>query len=266
MTKWRFFGDSHGCLDELESLAIKADESDGPVDIECVVGDFGFYPNAIGVVNNFSFYSSDPLVDVVSDRPVKRMFIRGNHEDHSMLPLDANEPVDLSEVPGWSYIPDGYIDSSIMFIGGAFSIDRAYRSSGPFRYHENEQISAAKESEIFDKLIENISNINTIVTHDCPFSVYPRVIPGGNPIDTPLNTQARFFDHIFDRIKIVGSDHPRITWIFGHHHKSTTFVQDGVKFVCLDTSHIFHTTRFGIGPYFGVIPSPDKSTITIEVP
>lgn len=251
MTRWRFFGDSHGCMRDLEELAVAADKAEGPVDIECVVGDFGFYPDNVDVCQ--------------TNRPVKRMFIRGNHEDHSQLPLDCTQPTTVDKMAPWLYIPDAHIESSMMFIGGAFSIDRAYRQSGPYRFHHNEQLTVAQECAVFDKLKANRADIKYLITHDCPMHIYPYRCPGGAVKESHLNTQAKFFNSVFDHIKIPGKETPVITWIFGHHHKPVDMVMDGVRFICLDVSHPMDYTSSEYGRIW-IKPSPYKSTFTVDLP
>jgi hypothetical protein len=205
------------------------------------VGDFGFYPEC------------DERPKPIDGLMSKRYFIRGNHEDHPCLPLKSEVPI----TPGygfddWSYIPDGWFHpDGIFFVGGAYSIDRAYRMSGPFRFHYIEQLSVQQEIDVFDKFVENIDKIKVIVTHDCPLSQYVPLF--GDRLRSAKgdsqNTQARLFDHMFDRIKRVGSDVARVQWVFGHHHQHASKLIHGVHFKCLVPIHV----QFRNDPEHGMV-------------
>ena len=89
----RYIGDIHGKLWEYQSLLT----CEYPT---VQVGDFGA---GFRVIPEF-----DP----------KDRWIRGNHDDPTIARANPN------------WIPDGTVEGKIMYIGGAWSIDRAYRIPG----------------------------------------------------------------------------------------------------------------------------------------
>lgn len=230
MSNWQFIGDSHGDFDALTRVIHDmTDKYQDQPDKIVQVGDFGFYPECSERPNHIGAVTSE------------LMFIRGNHEDHSCLPLDAKEPVNPGHgFDDWKYVPDGWFHpDGIFFIGGAYSIDRAYRISGPFRFHYNEQLSVQEEHNVFDRFMEVIDKVKVIVTHDCPLSQYVPLF--GDRLrrakGDSLNTQARMFDALFERIRRVGGETSHITWVFGHHHEHASKIIDGVHFKCLVPIH-----------------------------
>ena len=60
------------------------------------------------------------------DEVMNHKFIRGNHDD----------PQACREHPYW--IKDGLIENDIMYIGGAWSIDREYRTEGVSWWRDEE--------------------------------------------------------------------------------------------------------------------------------
>jgi hypothetical protein len=222
MSRWTFFGDAHGDFMSLNNMMVRAQHKFGASDYQVQVGDFGFYPETKN--------RPDPINEVTGER----LFIRGNHEDHSSLPLDATEPV-LVGYDQWKYVPDAWFHpDGVLFIGGAYSIDRAYRINGPYRFHYNEQLSVREEYEIFDKIRELKSKIKVIVTHDCPLSVYTTLFGDRLRKVGYENTQARFFTQVLEELSIPNCSDHRLTWIFGHHHQHVDQQVGDTRFVCLN--------------------------------
>lgn len=210
-----FVGDLHGMRMKYAEAVMERIRREEKPDLVIQVGDFGYYPK------------SDPWPLEKDILEGWKLFIRGNHEDHHSLPLDATE-IQPTEYGNWGFIPDGYFLDGIFFIGGAFSIDRGYRPTGPYRWHEEEQLSAAQERAVFDKLAEVIDDVKVVVTHDGPASIYRRLISHHGRIEghTPV-----FHDHIMEFIDEHGG---RVDWVFGHHHKHVELYRKKISFTCLD--------------------------------
>lgn len=187
----------------------------------------GHQPDEIIQVGDFGYY---PLVD---DLPIEMpnlasgesKFIRGNHEDHESLPLEAAYPTE-TKYGSWKYVPDGYIDDNgILYIGGAQSLpsdkearvqaDLRLRQIGerfPYRWYHNEEISEEKQSEIFDVIQEYRGDIRLVVSHDCPQHIC-RMLHGrfAYPSSTGL---------FLDRVWNAFPSGAKPLWRFGHHHMS----------------------------------------------
>lgn len=176
------------------------------------VGDFGIYPNHL---------SKDHLVD----HGIQQRFIRGNHEDHAFL-ADKTEPFMYGP---WEFIPDGWIDEEeILYMGGAWSIDRQYRQSiadypGFFDYWDaREQMSIEKMEEIFEKI--KGQTFKAIVTHEAPEFLFPHLV--ATRVQA-RNRTAEFLDRVFANVYTK-------LWVFGHHHKNVHVRAYGTDFHCVD--------------------------------
>ena len=139
-------------------------------------------------------------------------FIRGNHDDPGICRAS----------PGW--IPDGHHDPDwdIMFVGGAFSVDRKHRTEG-LDWWEDEECSIAELNAIVDRYIAVKPRI--MVTHDAPPAAIEAVFPDAG-LFRPLSRTMQAFDAMFEL-------HRPDAWIFGHWHRSASAVVDGTRFQCL---------------------------------
>lgn len=178
----RYIGDVHGKVDRYLPLTYGVDSIQ--------VGDMG-----VG------------FTDIPVLGPNNR-FIRGNHDC----------PEECVSHPNW--IKDGTVEGDTMFIGGAWSIDQAYRIEG-VSWWRDEELSIAD----FDHMI-NVAlaaQPRVMITHDCPKSA---VVPlfGREPVNT--RTQ-QALDVILTACK------PEL-WIFGHWHEDRDMNINGTRFICLD--------------------------------
>lgn len=210
-----FIGDIHGNF-KLTNERIKGVVGlHGNPDLIVQVGDFGFYPKGEGHGTLTNEYIQ-----------CEKYFIRGNHEDHSALPL-ANSTPEVVGYGAWKYVPDGYFRDGIFFCGGAYSIDRSMRQFGPYKYHENEELSVQEERIIFDRFMEVKDEVRCVVTHDCPNDIYNLVITGKDRF--PQATTPKFLNHIAEELKSRD-----VHWIFGHHHKRREMRMGSIKFHLLN--------------------------------
>lgn len=145
-------------------------------------------------------------------------FIRGNHDN----------PEECRKHSQW--IPDGHYDpvTKTMFIGGACSIDRAYRIKD-YSWWEDEELSYQQ----LDAMIDFYSQIKPeiMVTHDAPQAIGAEVIrpllltnPGWPKFEMTRTRMA------FQQMWAI---HQPKLWIFGHYHISFDHILQGTRFVCL---------------------------------
>lgn len=194
-----FIGDIHGDLKNYERLIHKYKSLNS-----IQVGDFGV---------GFPDYKSKPVYinNIFKDIPGTHRFIRGNH-DHPESCMECH-----------SYIPDGHIENNMMFIGGASSIDKAYRTEGR-DWWRNEELSYSKLMQLLEVYEKNKPEI--MVTHDCPEFVTKKF---GKILYEEKSITRQAFDEFF---KI----HKPKYWIFGHWHISFNRVLNDCNFVCLNIS------------------------------
>lgn len=139
-------------------------------------------------------------------------FIRGNHDN----------PEVCRNHPNW--IPDGTLENGIMYIGGAYSIDRAWRTVG-VDWWEDEEIAYTEWDAIISKVEQEKPRV--IVTHDCPNSVVSTLFPQALPIVS--KTQ--------QALDVVFGVHKPDLFIFGHWHYDRNKVINGTRFICLNELH-----------------------------
>lgn len=135
-------------------------------------------------------------------------FIRGNHDNPSVARKHSQ------------HIHDGTVENDMMFVGGAISIDRRYRTEG-FDWWPDEQLTDDEFTAIMG--VYSVAQPNCMVTHDCPIGIYPMLHSHhiGDKARTSLALEKMWQIH-----------KPKV-WVFGHHHKSMDVVVDGTRFVCL---------------------------------
>ena len=186
----RFIGDVHGKIDQYVEITRGCQES-------VQVGDMG-----VGFVDV-------PVLDS------NHRFIRGNHDNPSLC-LDH---------PNW--IPDGTSEFrnslqpySILYIGGAWSIDRAYRTEG-INWWPDEELGHMELLECI-KAADRVKP-RVIVSHDMPQSLAEHMF---NAI--PISTRTQ------QALDVIWQTQPPEFWIFGHWHKDRVEQIDNTTFICLN--------------------------------
>ncbi len=183
----RFIGDIHSQYSEYLQIIENCEES-------IQVGDFGIGFNR----NPIDLYDTD-----------KHRFIRGNHD----WPLGCkHEP---------NYIPDGTVEGNMMLVGGAYSIDKAFRREG-YDWWPDEELSIEELYQIYDKYV--MAKPEVMVCHE-----FPEYITNFFPIKK-FEQRSRTRD-CFEAM--IFKHKPKI-WLGGHWHLPFDHVIDDVRFVVLD--------------------------------
>ncbi len=149
-------GDTHGNIwDMKRSFRIAKEYQCEEIHI---VGDFGCFPN----LPRCKEFLETVSFTAISEN-IRVSFTDGNHENHHFLRDRFKENSDIFVLPGieWKY-RGKYWDKFVSF-GGAYSIDKAYRTLG-LDWFENETIS---EIDLYrlDK------ECDIMFSHDCPFGI-----------------------------------------------------------------------------------------------
>lgn len=150
-------------------------------------------------------------------------YIRGNHDNPEYVKIDPWKEV------GWNYIKDGSVIDGVLYIGGAWSTDRYWRTPG-LNWWPGEEISALEQQEILTNLINYTGRIHTVVSHDCP--VYSYVGNNYKPTST-----SEFLDELRRKV-LLGNKKPE-KWIHGHHHVPLRYSIDAVEFVSLGELEVY---------------------------
>ncbi len=134
------------------------------VDRLLIVGDFGYWPGR-----------ADEFLEAAASSPVPVLFIDGNHEDHPALTHDVTvarhelgltslDPVPLAG--SLTYLPRGsrlvVEGRTLAFLGGARSIDRAWRTPGVDWFLEE----AVHQTDLARLAAGGACDV--LITHDAP--------------------------------------------------------------------------------------------------
>ena len=195
------WGDLHGDFRYLQRFI----QSNPEISSITIAGDFGY-----GFPDTFD-------APFIPNIPV--YFIRGNHDNPQ-----------VREGFNWrnfNYIPDGAIINGVLFIGGAYSIDKDWRTPGATWWPE-EELNQREQAEIIKKIEDYPYPIKLVVSHDCPTFLYK---PAFNITLKSPSPTSEFLQYLYERI-LVGDKRPT-HWYFGHHHSLIDITERGINFSCL---------------------------------
>ena len=157
-------------------------------------GDFGYWPNVSW---------GAPLSNIKLQGTKKILWCDGNHEDHWRLKERKSDEME----PGIIYMPRGSVYTledgrTIMFMGGADSIDKQHRTEG---------VSWFSEEVITQKDLYNLPDIkiDIFITHTCPKELVPEMLKyDDRKTNDPSNEALSALWQIYK---------PKL-WFFGHWH------------------------------------------------
>lgn len=167
MKNYLFLGDTHGDLE----FAVKAAELAAEHNAEIIqLGDWSFlWPRRDQL---------DALSKMLVAHGVVMRFIDGNHDDHPRLQAlaDTNSRGPVTIAPNVIYQPRGSVHEDedgtrFLFLGGAPSIDKAFRTPGKSWWPEETITDVEYQIALSDE-----GTVHVVVTHDAP--EYP---PGYGP-------------------------------------------------------------------------------------
>lgn len=198
----KFIGDTHGKFPQYHKII-----KDHPNTVQ--VGDMGVgfrrWPHGE--------WQQNPRYDLMVDQ--NAWFIRGNHDNPHVCRKHSR------------CIGDGHVEitakgNKIMYIGGAYSIDRHYRIED-YSWWPEEELSQPVMYALAEKYAE--AKPDVMVTHECPLEVIEHI----HSHHFRDNSRTQQFLQVLFR----SNGHQPKLWIHGHHHISFDKVIDGTRFVCL---------------------------------
>lgn len=201
----RIIGDVHGYKQELTALLRATPEH---VTSTIQVGD-------MGVGFGQSDYWHESLDDALKSANAR--FIRGNHDNPAVCKT-------LS-----SYITDGRVEGHSMFIGGAWSIDWAWRTAG-VNWWSDEECSIEQFNQLLD--VYSVVRPRVMFTHDCPTSAAIEMFQkrglllGGYGAKLERTRTASALQAMYEI-------HQPDFWWFGHWHHTTSMKLGNTRFHCL---------------------------------
>jgi len=220
-----FVGDLHANAYAGVAAIQRAAERD--VDLIIQVGDFGFWPDQ-GTQHEGSwarsFVGQIELAIRELEQPIPLLWIPGNHENWREADA-AREDEGLTELGLWEttgHISEahpgvelGIWDKRFLFVGGAVSLDRYYRTPG-HSWFPQERISDELGAEIASR---GVGDVDVIVAHDAPAGVgflderYAGPSSWLAELIAESHAHQRLMRTIFDaRLREGG------LWVNGHHH------------------------------------------------
>lgn len=171
------------------------------------VGDMG-----VGFIRQYGYMEGSTSQNPPFDKMVagNHRFIRGNHDNPGVCRKHKQ------------WIADGTYDpvTKMMFVGGANSIDRQFRTEG-FDWWRDEELGYEEADKVLGTYLEVKPEI--MVTHDCPLMIIP--LMHSHHWNDNSFTQ-RMLQNMFEQHQ------PRL-WFYGHHHKSFVQEVNGTTFRCL---------------------------------
>lgn len=202
-----FIGDVHGKYKSYKKIMKKYENT-------IQVGDMGvgFKRNLyIDGVHINQFFPNPPYDRMVEGN---HRFIRGNHDNPSVCKQHSQ------------CINDGYIEDDVMFVGGAVSIDKEWRTEG-YDWWPEEELTIPELDVIVDKYCEVKPRI--MVTHTAPDFLADSLAWAANrgyKLDIPSRHQQAF--------NVMFFHHKPELWVFGHWHVDFEYMHEGTRFICLN--------------------------------
>jgi hypothetical protein len=195
MALTRIIGDIHGKYFDYR-MALKGCER------SVQVGDFG--------IGFFKDHWHNMVNENMLAEPTHR-FIRGNHDD----------PAKCYEMRG--FIDDGTFEDGVFYVGGAWSIDQAYRIEGVSWWPE-EELSYEQLQDVIDTY--RIIKPRVMITHDCPTSIaWEMFVSRWNSKHIKTRTG--------EALQQMFEYHQPEEWYFGHWHETRDLTLFGTKFQCI---------------------------------
>jgi len=200
-------GDVHNNFGNLNELINKKKP-----DLVICCGDFGYWPNVPW---------GEPLSNIKLQTTKKLLWCDGNHEDHWAIRDRTTDEL----APNIIYMPRGstyQLDDgrTILFMGGAYSIDKLMRSRG---------IDWFPEETISQKDMMNLPDckVDIFITHTCPEELLLDLLPTDErKTSEPSNIALSELWKIYK---------PSL-WFFGHWHTYLTGVMMKTRWYCLSAT------------------------------
>lgn len=202
----RFVGDIHGKWYEYQMILQDCEHP------SVQVGDFG--------VGFHGPYWEDRVNDFHASG--QHRFIRGNHDKPETCKDDMV-----------GCIGDGVVENDVMYIGGAWSIDRDYRTPGVDWWHDEELTQ--DELDVIASTY-TIMKPRILVTHDCPtLAAYYMFVKDGHS----LSARTLYLSRTGETLQRMFETHQPELWLHGHWHLDRDRVINGTRFLCLgELAHV----------------------------
>ena len=203
-------GDMHGNINQMRRVMEKINCK--PKNTLIVLGDFGA---------NYYFDKKDNIFkDAISNYDINFFVIRGNHDGNPINIKNIEEKEKYGnigyiepEYPNIFYAINNNIynieNNTFLVLGGAYSVDKFYRLQLGYKWFSDEQMTEQEKNNFWQK---NITKVDTILTHTCPYENIPKYL-FLKTIDqsTVDNSMEYFLQEVKNKVQYKN-------WFFGHFH------------------------------------------------
>lgn len=222
-------GDKHGNFDGIKEFCVK--NSTTKKDVLIILGDAG--------INYYLNQQDKELKDSIALLPITLFCIHGNHEERpNKIPSYTsikwkNGVVYLEyEYPNILFAKDGEIyeleGTKTIVIGGAYSVDKAYRISTGMIWYASEQPNDKIKKYVEGQLEKLDWSVDLVLSHTCPekFMPYETFFDVSDQSKIDHSTE-KWLDTIENKLNYN-------YWLFAHFHteKETdrfSIVYQGIK-------------------------------------
>lgn len=208
-------GDLHGGLDAKKLLKLPFINEVKEDDVLIVCGDFGYIWETRPEFYDIERKELDLLMKSIK---CTMLFITGNHENfsrYSTFPVTELYGGKVQKITEKCYrVMDGEVlkinGKRFLFIGGAESFDKQYRTEGK-NWWRDERVSI----KAVNKAIKNSNNIDYVISHCAPLSIRNKIflnenIPfNPNEVDESCKNLELLYAHIAGK---------KWKWFMGHYH------------------------------------------------
>src|SRR5579859_5186622 len=206
----RFIGDVHGKIDKYQEILRKFTGS-----LLFKIGDMG-----VG-------FSGTPMLqkEIMGDT---HKWIRGNHDD----PDKCAQLIDRGYLGKFGYIKE----FDLFYVGGAFSIDRVWRTPGVswWEGEENSYPELAAAINLYERVKPKY-----VFSHDTASSAATWLLTSqGHRLYKMPSADSRTAVALEQMFQI----HQPKEWVFGHYHISKSFEWKGTKFTCVNELEVYTIT------------------------
>lgn len=241
MKKVLVAGDTHGNTLHWKNVLFPAAKQHG-ADLIIQAGDFGVWPGRDGQTY---------LDNLNRLTPVPIWFVRGNHEDSTQLCMGADgngkSLVPLREnvlqiVDGAMLDIDGH---TLLGVGGAVSIDKAYRVLGRSWWDDEVTTMESVERALYS---EPRRVIDFVVTHDVPNQLDVVGLmwkAKGQMIKNDLDSAANraILGVLFQKLQGRKPRDHNLIWLHGHYHFAHSTVVNHTHFIGLDCDDYYQNAQ-----------------------
>ena len=206
-------GDTHGSYRHVRRFVAEHDL--GPADVLICLGDTGF--------DYFNDERDAQIKDKADRMGITLLCSRGNHDrnpaslpSYHLIPWRGGEVYCDDRWPSILFARDGSVfdldGRATVAIGGAYSVDKAYRLAKGYAWFPDEQLTLDEMHAVEQALAARDWRVDTVLSHTCPAAFVPQeALLAGVDQSTVDTAMEDWLQTIEDRL-----DYRR--WYCGHFH------------------------------------------------